>query len=177
MERNKEFGITENQVEEDNDSMDMQRTDKTETLILPDAFLKSKKKPLMVDYVQCDSPSLKFQAKLIEKDKEKEHHTMELRIKKLQIDQSRAEKQLKKTLDLHFKMKQIHERKQSDLDFKKQWLAEQNENLEQLREKNTKSRLNLKNGMANSRQNWIITNHIAREQKQLDFLQRFQSFQ
>lgn len=76
---------------------------------------------------------------------------MELRINKLQIDQERAEKQLKKTLDLHFKMKQIHDRKQNDLDFKKQWLAEQNENLEQLREKNTKSRLNLKNGMANSR--------------------------
>ena len=48
-------------------------------------------------------------------------------------------------------MKQIHDRKQNDLDFKKQWLAEQNENLEQLREKNTKSRLRLKNGMADSR--------------------------
>lgn len=41
--------------------------------MLPDAFLKSKKKPQMVEYVQCESPSHKFQAKLIEKEKEKEH--------------------------------------------------------------------------------------------------------
>lgn len=92
MAKDNENGITENQLEEDNDSLDGQKTDQIETVVLPDAFLKSKKKPQMVEYVQCESPSHKFQAKLIEKEKEKEHQTMELRIKKLQIDQERAEK-------------------------------------------------------------------------------------
>lgn len=36
---------------------------------------------------------------------------MESRIRKLQIDQERAEKQLKKTMDLHYKMKQVQDRK------------------------------------------------------------------
>lgn len=60
MERDSEFGIKENEKEEDNDSMDMHRTEQTETLVLPDAFLKSKKKPQMVEFVQCESPSQKF---------------------------------------------------------------------------------------------------------------------
>jgi len=68
----------------------------------------------LVERVQCDSPSQKFQAKLIEMEKAKEHQVMDARIRKLQIDQERAEKQLKKTLDLHFKMQQIQERKTSD---------------------------------------------------------------
>lgn len=58
----------------------------------------------------------------MEKEKEKQHQTMETRIRKLRIDQERAEKQLKKTADIHYKMKQIHDRKASDFAFKQQWL-------------------------------------------------------
>lgn len=54
-------GITEEgqELEDDEDGLTA-NDNKSEVLILPDAFLKSKKKPLMVEYVQIESPSNKF---------------------------------------------------------------------------------------------------------------------
>jgi len=46
-----------------------------------------------------------------------------------------------------------------------------------LREKNARERMGMKCGMAQTRQNWIVSNHISREHKQLDFMQKLQSFQ
>ena len=37
--------------------------------------------------------------------------------------------------------------------------------------------MGMKCGMAQTRQNWILSNHISREHKQLDFMQKLQSFQ
>jgi hypothetical protein len=112
-----ELGIEENQNEEDKDSFHS-RNRASGQLILPDAFLKSKRKPQMVEFVQIESPSHKYQAKLMEKEKEKQHQTMETRLRKLQIDQERAEKQLKRTMDQHYNMTLAQDRKSSAQMFK-----------------------------------------------------------
>lgn len=52
-----------------NDLQSVTEKPKSENLVLPDAFLTSKQKPQMLEYVQIESPSKKFQAKLMEREK------------------------------------------------------------------------------------------------------------
>ena len=47
---------------------------------------------------------------------------MEARVRKLEIDRERAQKQLKKTLDAHEAAEQANKRKQEHLEGKKEWL-------------------------------------------------------
>lgn len=77
----------------------------------------------IIDAVQGTQPSLKFKAALIRRDKQQEHHMMDSRVKRLELDQRRAMDWLQKTLDTHQKADQIRQRRVSDLEFKNSWLT------------------------------------------------------
>lgn len=51
---------------------------------------------------------------------------MEARVKKLDIDRMRAQKQLQKTLEAHEAAEQANKRKQEHLEAKREWLRMQN---------------------------------------------------
>lgn len=68
---------------------------------VPASFIASQKVPKLIDTVQHQAPSGKFQMKLIEREKQRQFEMMESRVRKLQIDQKRAEKALKQTMDTH----------------------------------------------------------------------------
>ena len=65
---------------------------------------------------------------------------MEARVRKLEIDRQRAQKQLQKTLEAHEAAEAANKRKQEHLEFKKEWLRIQNKNLEELRARNNRDR-------------------------------------
>lgn len=90
-----------------------------EHVVLPDSFLGSQKVQPLIHQVQHESPSGKFQTKLLQREKERQMAQMEARVLKLEIDRRRAEKQLKKTLEAHDAAEQANKRKQDHLEFKK----------------------------------------------------------
>ena len=67
--------------------------------------------------------------KLMEKEKQRQFELMDSRVRKLEIDKQRAEKQLKQTMETHQKVEQVNKRKKDDEDFKNKWIQEQNEKL------------------------------------------------
>ena len=93
-----------------------------ESIVLPDSFTASQKVHPLINQVQHESPSGKFQTRLLEREKERQMAQMEARVRKLEIDRQRAQKQLKKTLDAHDAAEQANKRKQDHLEAKKEWL-------------------------------------------------------
>lgn len=88
---------------------------------------------------------------------------MEARVKKLEIDRNRAQKQLKKTLEAHEAAEAANKRKQDHLNFKKEWLKSQNKNLDDLRTKNNIDRETRKRNIYNQRQRVYLENIFARD--------------
>lgn len=60
--------------------------DPLERVVLPDSFLASQKVQPLINQVQHESPSGKFQTKLLEREKERQMAQMEARVRKLEID-------------------------------------------------------------------------------------------
>jgi hypothetical protein len=61
--------------------------DMIEQFVLPDSFISSQKLSPLINQVQHESPSGKFQTKLLEREKERQMAQMEARVRKLEIDQ------------------------------------------------------------------------------------------
>jgi len=76
----------------------------------------------VIKSIQGQSPSNKFQARLFEKNKEQERLVVENRVKKIELEDKKAEKMLRQTLRTVRIAEQVQKRKQDDLEFKKQWL-------------------------------------------------------
>ena len=76
----------------------------------------------VIKSIQGQSPSNKFQARLFEKIKEQERLVVENRVKKIELEDKKAEKMLRQTLRTVRIAEQVQKRKQDDLEFKKQWL-------------------------------------------------------
>jgi len=90
---------------------------------------------------------------------------MEARVRKLEIDKSRAERQLKKTLDAHEAAEAANKRKRDDLDAKQDWLRTKHEMLEQQRQFNTKLREERKQNVHGQRQRVLLENIMSRDQQ------------
>ena len=71
-----------------------------------------------IEEIQIKNPSKKFQAKLLEKEKEMERKMVENRVKKLEFEERKAQKNLAKTMHTHWVCDQVNARKQTDFDEK-----------------------------------------------------------
>lgn len=104
----------------------------------------------------------------MEKEKQRQYQMMQTRICKLKIDQDRANKELRRSIDFHDKLEQVQKRKQDDFEQKSQWLASQYEQLKQQRMKNLNDRESRRNGMMEGRRrvfynNWSLKQRIKDE--------------
>ena len=136
-----------------------------ESILAPDPFLKSQKVQPLINQVQHESPSGKFHTKLLEREKERQMAQMEARVRKLEIDRSRADRQLQKTLDAHDAAEAANKRKRDDLDSKQDWLRTKHEMLEQQRQLNTKLREERKQNVHSQRQRVLLENIMSRDQQ------------
>lgn len=73
---------------------------------------------------------------------------VENRVKKLEHEERKAQKNLAKTMHTHWVCDQVNARKQSDFDEKRRWLEEKNDNLRRQRELNTRLREERKTNIA-----------------------------
>ena len=64
-----------------------------------------------IEEIQMKNPSKKFQCKLIEKEKEMERSMVENRVKKLEYEERKAQKNLAKTMHTHWLCDQVQARK------------------------------------------------------------------
>ncbi len=90
---------------------------------------------------------------------------METRLRKLSLDQARAVKQLKKTMDFHDHVDRMQKRKDDDLSFKAQWLDHQHRTIELARRRNSIERAQRKASIRQQRQRVVLQNVMSREQK------------
>ena len=76
----------------------------------------------VINSIQGHNPSFKFQAKLLEKEKQMERDAVANRVKKLEFEERRALKTLNQTIRAHEIADQIKKRKEDDANNKAQWL-------------------------------------------------------
>ena len=94
-----------------------------------------------------------------------ERMMVENRVKQLEREETKAQKNLAKTMHTHWICDQVAARRKQDFDEKQRWLAEKNENLRRQRELNTRLREERKANVAAQRQRVTMENIMARDQQ------------
>lgn len=110
------------------------------------------------------------------KEKERQYHVMATRIRKLSIDQERADRQLRKTLDFHDQLEAVKKRKEDDLKFKAQWLDMNNQEMLEAKIKNEMQRTNGRNNVDEMKRKIFVRNWHTKQRTKNELNKQFEIY-
>ena len=113
----------------------------------------------------------------MQREKELQLHAMECRIRKLTIDQDRAEKALRKTLDYHDEFDSIKKRREDNDSFRSQWLGERNHEILEHRNKNRLDRDARRQNLNDQKKKLFIKNWYSKKKVKEDASRLFEVYQ